>query len=286
MKRWLRATATILILLLTLSFFIYYFANNETVRQQLSQTSPAVIAILMMLYVGTVIALAMIFHATLRLCKLSLKSSETALLTAYSSVINFFGPLQSGPAFRAAYLKVRHSLNLKNYASATLIYYFIYGVFSILLLISGLLGWWLVPIAVIAIGLGLGLSKTTTAAERLGKLNLRNWYYLAGATALQLLLLVTIYYTELHSLNSSIGIDQAVIYTGAANLALFVSLTPGAIGFRESFLVFSQELHDITTPTIVAANILDRAMYIALMLLLALFIFGTHAHRQLKVHRQ
>lgn len=286
MKSWLRAAATIIILLATAGFFVYYFSNNESVRQQLSQTSPAVVAMLLVLYVFTVVALAMIFHATLRLCKLKLGRGETALLTAYSSVINFFGPLQSGPAFRAVYLKARHNLNLKNYASATLVYYFIYGVFSCLLLVSGLLGWWLIPIMAVGVGCLLLLRRAGPVAARLQNLDLRNWYYLAIATAIQIVLVVAIYYVELHNLNPEISMGQTLVYTGAANLALFVSLTPGAIGFRESFLVFSQQLHDISTPTIVAANILDRAMYISLMLILAIFIFGSHAHRQLTVNRK
>jgi len=74
-----------------------------------------------------------------------------------------------------------------------------------------------------------------------------------------------------------------VIYTGAANFALFVSITPGAIGFRESFLLFSQHLHHIDSSTIVAANLIDRSVYIVLLLLLAAGIFGTHAQRRFKI---
>ena len=51
-------------------------------------------------------------------------------------------------------------------------------------------------------------------------------------------------------------------YTGAANFALFVSLTPGAIGIRESFLFFSQRLNHITNAAIVGANVLDRTVYV------------------------
>lgn len=285
MKRYLRPILTIAVLAATLGLFAYYFATNETVRQQLSQTSPTLIAILLALYIGTILALALVFHATLRLCKLQLKSRETSLLTAYSSVINFFGPLQSGPAFRAVYLKKKHNLNLKNYTAATLVYYFFYGAFSCLLLVSGLLGWWLLPLTLVGLGLMLSLRRMPKVSARLQNLDLKNWYYLAAATALQVAIVAVIYYTELHNLDSSIGISQALIYTGAANLALFVSLTPGAIGFRESFLLFSQRLHDINTQTIIAANILDRAMYISLMLLLAIFIFGTHAHRTLQTKK-
>ena len=282
MKRWLRTTLTLAILIATLSVFIYYFTTNQTVRDQLSQTSLSLVIGLLALYIGTIFALAMVFHATLRLCKLKLKGSETSLLTAYSSVINFFGPLQSGPAFRAVYLKKKHNLNLRNYAAATLVYYFFYGAFSGLLLISGLLGWWLLPLGGFGLFIMLTLKRQKAVANRLAGLDLKNWYYLAAATALQVAIVTAIYYTELRSLDTSISIGQALVYTGAANLALFVSLTPGAIGFRESFLLFSQRLHDISAQTIVAANILDRAIYITLMLLLAVFIFGTHANRSLR----
>ncbi|HEY5152784.1 MAG TPA: hypothetical protein VII55_02310, partial [Candidatus Saccharimonadales bacterium] len=86
----------------------------------------------------------------------------------------------------------------------------------------------------------------------------------------------------LRSVAPATRFSQAIIYTGAANLALFVSLTPGAIGFRESFLVFSRHLHHISDNTIVAVNILDRSVYIVFLLILAVFIFGTHAQRSLK----
>lgn len=285
MKRYLRPVLTITVLAATLGLFVYYFATSETVRQQLSQTSLTLVATLLTLYIGTILALALVFHATLRLCKLKLKGRETSLLTAYSSVVNFFGPLQSGPAFRAIYLKKKHNLNLKNYTAATLVYYLFYGAFSCLLLVSGLLGWWLVPLILAGLLLMLSLRRIPKVSDRLQNLDLKNWYYLATATALQVAIVAVIYYTELHNLDSSIGISQALVYTGAANLALFVSLTPGAIGFRESFLVFSQRLHDINTQTIIAANILDRTMYISLMLLLAIFIFGTHAHRMFQTKK-
>jgi cell division protein FtsL len=42
-------------------------------------------------------------------------------------------------------------------------------------------------------------------------------------------------------------------------------------------------LHHISNSTIVAASILDRAMYIVLLLTMALLIFATHARRQLNI---
>ena len=108
------------------------------------------------------------------------------------------------------------------------------------------------------------------------------WTYMALATLLQVVLWVIIFYVELQTV-SHVSLSQVLVYTGAANLALFVSLTPGAIGFRESFLLFSQRLHHIDTATIVAANTIDRAIYIVLLIILAIGIFATHANRRLKV---
>jgi uncharacterized membrane protein YbhN (UPF0104 family) len=66
-------------------------------------------------------------------------------------------------------------------------------------------------------------------------------------------------------------------------MALFVSLTPGAIGIREAFLTFSQQLHHIDTSTIVAANIIDRAVYLVFLGVLFIFVFSLHARDKLSL---
>jgi uncharacterized membrane protein YbhN (UPF0104 family) len=228
-------------------------------------------------------ALAVINSSTLRLCQVTLGRRENFLLTAYTAIINFFGPLQSGPAFRVVYLKKRYKVNLKNYAMATFVYYFFYAAYSGLFLLSGLLRWWLLVVVALGVVAVVSLPRVAWFKPRLAKLDLRGWYYLAFSTLLQVCLVAAIYYTELHSVAPGVRLSQAIIYTGAANFALFVSITPAAIGIRESFLVLSQHLHHNGNATIVTANILDRATYILVLLLMAVFILVTHARRQLSL---
>lgn len=282
-KLWRQVAATVIVTA-TVAVFIYYFAKHPEVWWQLQNTSIGVMATVLGLYFVSIGILAMITLATVKLCKISLGKPESLLLTAYTAVINFFGPLQSGPAFRAVYLKKKYNVNLKSYGAATLVYYFFYGGFSGLLLLSGVLKWWLAPLVALGGILMLVIYKSQRFGGRLKQLDLKNWYYLAFATLLQVVVLTLIYYVELRNVAPGIDFSQAVIYTGAANLALFVSLTPGAIGFRESFLLFSQNLHHIDSTTIVAANILDRALYIVLLAILAVFIFGTHVRRRLLIN--
>ncbi len=279
----LRQIGTIVVLVVTIAAFVYYFSRHPEVGQQLRATSPSLLALLLALYLAGIGALTLVTLATLRLCKLQLPGSEGLLLTMYTAIINFFGPLQSGPAFRAVYLKKKHGLKLKEYGVASLVYYFFYGGLSSLLLLSGVLHWWLVAVGVIGLLIGYGLSRSRKLAPRFQQLDLRGWYLLALATLLQIIVVTAIYYAELRNVAPGVQLSQALVYTGAANLALFVSLTPGAIGFRESFLVFSQHLHHLSNNAIVAANIIDRAMYMVLLIILALFIFGTHAQRRLGV---
>ncbi len=276
-----RLVASVSVLVATTIVFVVYFVKHPEVRHQLAHISPGVLLGLLVLYLFSLGALALTTLATLRLCRLQVDAREGLLLTAYSAVINFFGPLQSGPAFRAVYLKKKYRLDLKIFALASLGYLFFWGAYSVLFLLSGLLKWWLVPLTLAGAVATLAALRSKWVAPRLKQLDLRGWYYLALATLLQIVFITLVYFVELRTVAPGTSFSQAIIYTGAANLALYVSLTPGAIGFRESFLVFSRHLHHISDATIVTANILDRAVYILLLAILAAIVIATHAKRQL-----
>lgn len=277
-----RPIAVVTILVLTVVVFINFFVTHPDTRQQLQQTTPNVLIGLLVLYLIFMLSLGLIFQATLKLCRITLPPQETLLVTMYSSIINFFGPLQSGPAFRGVYLKKKHHISLKNYSAATLAYYGFYALFSGLFLLSGLLGWWLVAVVLVSAGILVGLRHLKVSiVQHFWRLNLRGLYAMAAATFIQIAIITTLFYIELRAVDPQVTLSQTIVYTGAANFALFVSITPGAIGFRESFLVLSQNLHHISNSTIVAANLLDRSVYISMLLILVFVIFGTHARRRL-----
>lgn len=277
-----RPIAVVSILLVTVGVFINFFVTHDAVRQQIRQTTPGVLVTLLALYLIFMLSLGLVFQATLKLCRTALPIREVTLVTMYSSIINFFGPLQSGPAFRGVYLKKKHKVSLKNYTAATLAYYGFYALFSGLFLLSGVLGWWFIAGLALSVLIFIGLRYVKLPIiERFWQLDLRGLYAMAIATFIQILIITTLFFVELKTVDPQVSLGQTIVYTGAANFALFVSITPGAIGFRESFLVLSQQLHHISNSTIVAANLLDRTAYISMLLLLVVFIFGTHARNRL-----
>jgi uncharacterized membrane protein YbhN (UPF0104 family) len=269
------------IILLTAGFFANYITDHPELRQQLTDIPLVLLIALLGLYVGFIGSLALINNASLRLCKKTIPAGESLLLTMYSSVINFFGPLQSGPAFRALYLKQKHSVKIKDYTAASMVYYGFYAMFSLALLLSSTLRiWLLLPLIIGLCGVVFIGRGRLSSFKAFRQLELGSWYAMAIATLLQIGILVTIFFVELRAIDSSIQLSQVLVYTGAANLALFVSITPGAIGFRESFLLLSENFHGIDPTTIIAANLIDRSVYIVLLLILAAGIFGTHARRR------
>jgi uncharacterized membrane protein YbhN (UPF0104 family) len=287
MKRSLKLALIFLILGGTVTAFILYARSNPEVISKIGDIEPGMMVVLMGLFALWFLSLVLILRVTLRLFSKSMSFQENLLLNAYSSLVNFFGPGQSGPAFRAVYLKKRHDLKIKHYVFGTLLYYGFYAVMSAFLLLVGSRPWWqttlvMVAAAVFSVAVIRWYAKRSKLKDEPG-VNLVNLGWLFLFTAFQAVVQVGIYAVELHSVSPGVSLAQILSYTGAANFALFVSLTPGAIGIREAFLVFSQNLHHLGNSVIVAANIIDRAAYLLFLGLLFIMVIVFHAKDKLKV---
>lgn len=146
--------------------------------------------------------------------------------------------------------------------------------------------WWiLIPLVIGATAISWYgsrkyISKFKIKPEELD-VSLTNIIYLALATIFQVAIVMLINLVELHYVNPHINLRQITIYTGVENLAVFVALTPGAIGIREGFLIFSRKLHHITVANIIAASIIDRAVFIVVLILLLVYVVSSHAKTKL-----
>ena len=292
-KKSLKTYASPLLVALFLAVFVYFFVSHPKLRHALAATNPRILVLVGGLYIVFILCLAWVYNATLQLCGKRLAFRENFLLTCYSTIVNFFGPLQSGPGVRAVYLKQKHGVKVRDYTVASLTYYAIYAIISALFLLSASGKYWLLGLlatmCVIIGSIGIVVFMQRRFARREGGLNLvltpRTIGWLTLATLCQLLLVAVIFYVELHAIHLHASWRQAIAYGGAANFALFVALTPGAIGFREAFLAFSERLHHISTANILAANIIDRAVYVAFLGLLFLAVLALHADKRFRVKR-
>lgn len=280
-KQRVRIGLAITLVTATAIAFIFYIDHHRVLLTELRHIPLATLGWIMLLYFSWFAALMGILIAILTICRKQLGFKENLLLNAYSILTNFFIPGQGGIAVRGMYLKRRHKLKIRHYVYVMLIYYMMYAIVSSLILVVGNLPWWQASgiVAVVAAGSGLIVwqyqkrSKTNLNDLNLSVLSL-GW--LGAWTLLQIGLQAAIYGIELHQVDSRVGLHQIITYTGAANFSLFVAITPGAIGIRESFLLFSQRLHHIGAPTIVAASVIDRAVFLVFLGVLFVLILGLH----------
>ncbi|HSX35406.1 MAG TPA: lysylphosphatidylglycerol synthase domain-containing protein [Patescibacteria group bacterium] len=287
MNRRLRLVLAPLIVALTLVAFGYYISRHHDTVRMLGRVPLLTLVELVGLYIVFFLTMVLLTRVSLRVFHTRIAPQENMLLNAYSSLINFFGPGQSGPIFRGAYLKKRHNLPVKRYLFITLLSYAFYAMISALMMFGGTRPWWQTALLLVLVGgASIGVIIWYKQRSKIGPEISVHWPsmgWIAVATALQLGVQAIIYAVELHSLGAHASAGQVLAYTGVANFALFVALTPGAIGFRESFLLFSTRLHHIGSSTIVAANVLDRGAYLVLLALLAVAVVTLHAKRQLGV---
>lgn len=282
MKRRLRLILAIILVIITLAAFTYYISDHRYLLTKLAHIPPSIIVWLIILYCLWFGVLGLILWISVIICKKTLGLKENFLLNAYSTLVNFFIPGQGGIAVRGVYLKKVKNLAIRNYIFVSLIYFMFYAITSILLLLVDNRPWWQSLGAVLIIGgssfgiIYLYKSRSKTKSAHLD-LSIRNLFYLFIATLLQAVIQIAIYAVELHSVNSKIALSQIVTYTGAANFALFVALTPGAIGIRESFLLLTQRLHGISSANIISANIIDRSVFILFLGILFIITVSFHA---------
>lgn len=288
-NKYIKNSLVVLVLVLTTVAFVRFFVTHPEYWQDLKQVSPWWIVAVVALNIPMVGLLVLIYDTCLGLCGKHLQWKENFLLTSYSSIVNFFGPLQSGPGVRAAYLKTRHKVRLRDYGLATVLYYGMFAFFSALFLLVGTRPWWQTLLAMSAVAGGSWFvfryfaKRDKKPAESQFHLHANLVLKLAILAFLQVLLTAITYWVELRAVNPHIGWGQAMSYAGAANFALFVSLTPDAIGFREAFLLFSQHLHHVSTANIFSANVIDRSSYVLFLCLLFVVVLTTHAKDRLKI---
>lgn len=265
------------VIIITALLFYIYIKGHPEVTDSLRSIPFWLIPVVLLFYTMILLTNIVITVTTIKMCEKTYSLKDSLQLTIYSTLINFFGPLQSGPGFRAVYLKKKINLSIKEYTKATLVYYLFFAIISLVFLFG--MKYKLLTLAGVIVATYLVHKALKKVFSRISP-NLLIIIFLA--TLVQIASVTILYYAELKSLGYSFGLAQILAYTGAANLALFVALTPAAIGIRESFLLLSSSIHGIPAAAIVSAGLVDRAIYF--IFLIILFAISSLWHIQSKLN--
>ena len=274
---------SILIILTTITAAVYYLVNHKNLITNLTKISPLLILLVLILYIFMLFVLVIVFQFTVRLLNIRLNIKDNILLNCYSVFMNFFIPGQTGPIYRGYYLKTKHKVKAIDFTLATAIYFAIYVIISILFILFGSQSILLAFLASIIFIIAILFSVKIYLNKENAKLNisLKNISLLALITIIQLLLQTLIYLIELHSVDKTVSLRNALTYSGSAAVTIFVSLTPGAIGIREAFLILTRHLSHLSNSSIVLANIIDRSVFLIYLLLIGIFILVFHINKRI-----
>lgn len=121
MQRNLKRLLASVILVLTAVLFTRFFMHHPEYWQQLKHVSRWTIVWVILLNAAMMGVLVALCEVTVRLCGKHIRLRDNFLLTSYSSLINFFGPYQSGPGVRGVILKTKYKIRLRDYMLATLL---------------------------------------------------------------------------------------------------------------------------------------------------------------------
>ncbi|HEV2403562.1 MAG TPA: lysylphosphatidylglycerol synthase domain-containing protein [Candidatus Saccharimonadales bacterium] len=275
------------IVVATIVGLAFYLIHHKSTITALAHISPVTVVWVFLLYLLWFGSLVLILQASLWTIKAGLPVVDNVLLNAYSLFVNYFLPGQGGPALRGAYLKRVRNIPLRNYLFSAALYYICYAVVSAYLILTGTRIWWQALLGLILmIVAGFVLMRTLQQRVHIqgqdSRFSSLGLMYLLSATILQAAVQMAIYGVELHSAVHQLDLRQVITYTGTADFALFVALTPGAIGIREAFLLLSGRLHHIASGGIIAANVIDRGVYLLFLGLVFIVVVGFHAKRRLQ----
>jgi uncharacterized membrane protein YbhN (UPF0104 family) len=281
-NKWLKVG----LLVLTLIAFVYYFLHNQ---EQFSRIGHLTWWQVLLIIVGqTIVFFSNILVSVIFIQFIGKKLHflDSTRITAYSSLVNFFGFLQGGVGLRGVYFKRQFSMSLKKYFALTVIQYlFLFAVAGLFVLVgisfttglsSALL---MTALGVVILASGIVLfGKSNTAKKLQNKLGAIS--QLLRARPLTMLFAVIILqlggsllanFVELQAIGANISIGGVLVYTGTSQFAIVIALTPGAIGIREALLLVVQQQMHLTTQDIVLAATVDRVVYFITLALITPF---------------
>lgn len=295
-----------LISALLLVVFVWYFVDHINDFAILLRINLIFVFLLVIIYLSGIAVNGLFMKWSIALFGKKIPFSESVRVSLISTVGNFFAPAGSGLAFRAMYLKKRHSLAYNDYVSIVLCNYVlaffidaILGLAALYFLGSSLrsgspmiLTIFFVALLAASLGAFFIRVKDTSArySNRLIKLLISvfarissGWKLIIGNKKVMLgLTLLMIFnialvilgtYFVMSSVGISLSVPGIILFSIIGSLSLFINITPGNLGVKEAvYLIFSATI-GLTTAQILSAALIDRAIAFVVLFFLWL-IYG------------
>lgn len=278
--------------------FVYYGINNRESFKALTQVS-----VLSLFLVAIGKSVAYVFNGmftkwTAEAFTRKLTIGEGVYVGILSAIGNFFGPIFGGAGIRAVYLKKIHKLSYSNFTATLLGYYLIlfaanstWAIIALLfmpstsernVILSFFAGFLAMLMILMFVKLPFKFQPKKEQKSNFIKKGVNiiydiehGWKIIIGDKKLLMRLVYLAFasfaatlfvsYVEFRSLGIMINLPSLVLYTSVASISILISLTPGAIGIRETILILVSTTLAVTNIEILQVAVIDRGVNFLLL---------------------
>jgi uncharacterized membrane protein YbhN (UPF0104 family) len=299
--RSIRKISSIAVFLACVLFLYFYVRNNLSDFTKISEISVPYVLLIGCVCLAMLVVNGFFLKVLTVSFGINLHFFEYFSISIITSFGNIFLPMKGGSGFRAVYLKSRYGFDYSYFLSSLAANYLVvFGVTSVVALGSLTLfymrsGAFIFPAAMVFLAVGavtswaaffpphtLGWIPSGWARERANQV-LSGWHImrksrktvtnLCSLTLLNLFLASAGTWLEFAAFHmkdpygNGIGFLQATIFTAIGSLSFLVSITPAALGIKESLLMFSSRFLGITPAQALAVSLLDRSVNVVVLCL-------------------
>src|SRR5208283_767021 len=282
-------------------FLCSYVRNNLSDFTKISDISISYVMMIGCAVLAVLIVNGLFLKALTIDFDIDLNFFEYFSISVITSFGNIFLPMKGGAGFRAVYLKSRHDFDYSYFVSSLAANYLVtFNITSVAALACLALfylysGGFSLPVALVFLAVAASTSwaiffpapslewiPIMWVRERANRV-LSGWQIIrkSGKTvvklcflsALNLFLLSAITWLEFAAFQMKdtyghgIGFLQSAIFTAIGALSLLISITPAALGIKESLLMFSSQFLGITQSQALAVSLLDRSVNVVVLCL-------------------
>ncbi|MBT3408877.1 flippase-like domain-containing protein [Candidatus Woesearchaeota archaeon] len=278
------------VLIIIITYLIYYINNNLQNFKQLTLTNPIYLIPLMIISFIFIYSNGIILKTLMRPFQIKLKNNESFGLAIITNFYNLITPFKGGAAARAIYLRKKHDFPYVNFlATLSAIYILIFlvssltGIFSMLTLQEKSTPI-LVALTIFIIFLLSIIIFSPKIKENSNKwLNrfikvINGWHLIKNnkkiITITIIISLIQVLLTAFNNLIAyqifgiEITLAKALFIAAISNLSIIIAITPGNLGIGDAINVFTANIVGIPLTEAIATTMLLRAVNLAIIFIL------------------
>ncbi len=302
----------VLATIIFIGLFINYYRQNPDSLSQLGDLETSTLILGALFTIVNMVSLGVFLKVVIDTLARSISLVESVYTTALSTLANYVLPFRGGAAVRAVYLKTEYGLSYTKFVASLYGNYILVMLINSFVALATLL-WlaadsiqvnitlWLIMLSIFSFALSLTTKRLrldSFAINVLSRINhpitaklarriegvVDGWKLVAhnsqlltrmiGVVSINFLARFGMFTLLFSALEIDIAVSYMLLFTALTNLTIFISLTPGALGVRETVLLLYSQTLSLDNDEVLAVSLADRAITLSSILIMTAVLWA------------